>query len=255
MRDILNPKKLPALTIGLGGLGFLLRWLLYWVGEDEKGLLTRAHPMEVLLWILTAAAAVLIVAMVWKLDGSNRYADNFRSSVESAAGAFVLAIGIFVTLLGDGKALTGLEKIRRLVGYLSVAALAAAGVSRFQGKRPLFVFHALVCAFFGIHMVSRYQVWSGDPQLQDHVFNLFACVSLTLFAFYQAAFDVGSGKRRMQLAMGLLAVFTCLTALANTEHWLLYLTGAVWAVTNLCSLTPVARRQREKGADTPDGKA
>lgn len=254
MNDILKPKSLPVLTLGLGVLGLLLRWLLYRVGVDEKGLLMSAHILEILLWVLTAAVAALIIATVWKLDGSNRYADNFSASVESAGGAFILAIGIFITLLGDGEAFTTLDKIRKAAGYLSVVSLIMAGICRFQGRRPFFAYHSLTCVFFAVYMVSRYQAWSGDPQLQDHVFNLFACVTLTLFAFYQAAFDVGSGKRRMQLAMGLLAVYSCLVVLANTEHWLLYLAGAVWTVTNLCSLTPVPRRQREKGQDPTEGK-
>lgn len=254
MNDILKSKNLPVLTLGLGVLGLLLRWLLYRVGVDEKGLLMSDHILEILLWVLTAAVGALIIATVWKLDGSNRYADNFRASVESAAGAFLLAIGICITLLGDGAAFTTLEKVRRLVGYLSVVSLIMAGICRFQGRRPLFVYHSLVCVFFAVHMVSRYQTWSGDPQLQDHVFNLFACVTLTLFAFYQAAFDVGSGKRRMQLGMGLLAVYSCLVVLANTEHWLLYLTGAIWTANNLCSLTPVPRRHRETGEGAPEGK-
>lgn len=251
MKDILNPKKLPTLISWLGGLGFLLRWLLYRVGVDEKGLLMSSHPAEVLLWILTAATAVLIVSMVWRLEGSNKYADNFQVSADSAIGAFALAIGIVITLLGDGAAMTTLEKLRKAAGFLAAAAAVPAGVSRLQGKRPFFAYHSLICVFFAIHMVSRYQAWSGDPQLQDHVFNLFACVALTLFAYHQAAFDVGSGKRRMQLAMGLLAVYTCLVVLANTEHWVLYLTGAIWAGTNLCSLEPVPRPQKTDG---PEGK-
>lgn len=252
MKNIVKSKNLPALTLGLGVLGFLLRWLLYRVGVDEKNLLISGHPLEILLWLLTAASAGLTAAVVWKLDGSSRYADNFRPSMESAAGAFILAVGISVTLLGDGKAFITLEKVRQAAGCLAVASLVMVGISRSRGKRPLFVYHGLVCVFFAVHMVSRYQTWSGDPQLQDHVFNLLACVTLSLFAFHQAAFDVGSGKRRMQLAMGLLAVYTCLAALANTEHWLLYLTGAAWAITNLCSLTPVPRRERKE--DAPEGK-
>lgn len=254
MKIKLKSTQLPVLVLGISGVCFALRWLLYRVAVDEKNLLVSGHPLEVLLWLLTAATAALTVAAVWKLDGSNRYVDNFRPSVESAAGDFLLAIGIGITLLMMGKSGTKLEWARTVAGCLAAVSLVPAGISRFQGKRPFFAFHSLVCVFFAIYMVSRYQTWSGNPQLQNDVYELFGCVALTLFSYYQAAFDVGSGRRRMQLAMGLLAVFSCVTALAHTEHWALYLTAAIWAATNLCSLTPVPRRQRERGEGAPRTK-
>ena len=254
MKINLKSTHLPMLVLGTGGLCFVLRWLLYRVAVDEKNLLLSGHPLEVVLWLLTAAVAAVTVAAVWKLDGSNRYVDNFRPSVEAAAGAFLLAVGIGITLLMMGKGESKLEWLRTIVGWLAAVSLVPVGISRFQGKRPFFVFHSLVCVFFGIYMFSSYRTWSGNPQLQDDVYELFAGVTLTLFGYYQAAFDVGSGRRRMQLAMGLLAVFSCVTALPHTEHWVLYLTAAIWAATNLCSLKPVSRRKRERGEGAPPTK-
>lgn len=254
MKIKLKSTQLPVLVLGISGVCFALRWLLYRVAVDEKNLLLSGHPLEVLLWILTAAAAALTVAVVWKLDGSNRYVDNFRPSVESAAGDFLLAIGIGITLLMMGKSETKLDWARTIVGCLAAVSLVPAGISRFQGKRPFFAFHSLVCVFFVIYMVGRYQIWVGKPQLQDVVFELFGCITLMLFSYHQAAFDVGSGSRRMQLAMGLLAVLFCAAVLAYTEHWVLYLTALIWAATNLCSLTPVPRRQRERGEGAPRTK-
>ena len=59
-----------------------------------------------------------------------------------------------------------------------------------------------------------------------------------LFSYYQTAFDVGMGKRRMQLGTGLLTVFACFAAIPGSQTALLYLTGGIWALTNLCALTP-----------------
>jgi len=61
-----------------------------------------------------------------------------------------------------------------------------------------------------------------------------------LFAYYQTAFDVGMGSRRMQLGTGLLAAFACFAAVPGSETVLLYLTGGIWTLTNLCVLTPPA---------------
>lgn len=245
MNKLLNPKNLPVLTVGLGVIGLGLRWLLYAVASDAKNLLPLNHPLEILLWLVTVAAVALIVFTVWKLEGSNRYADNFSASVMAAAGHFVAAAGILLTvLLTDMDSSRFLVKIWKLLGILSAPALVLAGLSRMQGKCPVFLTHMVVCLFFVLHILNNYQLWSGNPQLQDYFFSLFGCAALMLFAFYQAAFEVGSGKRRMQLATGLLAVYSCCVALSGSGYPMLYFGGAVWAFTDLCALKPVPRRQR-----------
>lgn len=243
MNHLLKSKNLPYATLALSALSLLLRVLLYRTAVDERGLIVSGHPLEILLWLVTAGAAALAVATVWKLDGSNRYGDNFSASTVSAVGTFVMAAGILLTIFGMGWGDTGLEKIRSLLGFAAAASLVIVGLHRMQGKRPLFLLHMAVCVFFGVFMVSLYQSWRNDPQLQDYVFSLLGCLLLMLFAFYQTAFDVGSGKRRMQLGTGLLAVYCCVAALANTEHGLLYFTGAVWTFTNLCALTPAPKKK------------
>lgn len=243
MKNLRKPQNLPRLTVGLGVLGFVLRWTLYAVTVDEKNLLPMGHPLEILLWLVTAAAVGLILTTVWKLDGSDRYADNFQPSVAAAVGHFAAAAGILVTVLLSGAEMSGaIAKVWRVLGFLSVPALILAGANRMQGKQPMFLLHMVACLFLVLHIVNHYQSWSGNPQLQDYVFSLFGSMTLMFFAFYQAAFDAGSGKRRMQLAMGLLAVYLCCVALSGGEYPLLYLGGAVWAATDLCSLTPVPRQ-------------
>lgn len=245
MKNLLNPKNLPALTAGLGVIGLALRWLLYAVAPDEKNLLPLYHPLEIALWLVTAAAVALIVVTVRKLDGSNRYADNFGPSLPAAAGHFVAAAGILLTVLMTDMDMSGaVVKAWKVLGFLSAPALVLAGLGRMQGKRPMFLSHMVVCLFFVLHILNNYQIWSGNPQLQDYVFSLFGGAALMLFVFYQAAFEVGLGKRRMQLATGLLAVFFGCVALSGSGYPMLYFGGAVWAFTDLCALTPVPKRQR-----------
>lgn len=249
MKKYWNTKNLPYAVAGMGLAGLVLRLCLYTFAVDEKNLLTANHPLEIALWVLAAVAAVLVVTVVWKLDGSNRYADNFTPSASAAVGAFALAVGILATVLADwGTAGIGLA--RNLVGVLAAASLIVTGISRWKGRRPLFLFHLTVCVFFALQNVSHYQSWSGNPQFQDYVFSLWASLTLMLFAFYQASFDVGSGRRRMQLSMGLLAGFCGLTAMAGSQEPILYLTGSIWAFANLCTLEPVPR-QKNPGAEAP----
>lgn len=255
MKKILEPKILPFWMLGMGVVALGLRFALYAVAVDEKNLLTSGHPLEILLWLLTAAALALVIAAVRPLDGSNRYEDNFGPSAAGAVGSFALAAGILLSVVFSGTgAYAGLNRLRNLLGYLAAASLVAVGVCRLRGRQPFFGFHGLVCLFFAIHMVSRYQTWSGNPQLQDYAFSLGACVALMLFAFYQTAFEVGSGRRRMQLGTGLMALYLCIGALYGAECPLICVTGGVWAVTNLCPLRAIPESKENEPEDAPPEK-
>lgn len=253
MRKLFEPKTLPVWMLGMGAGALALRAALYAAAVDEKNLLTSGHPLEIALILLTAAALALVIACVRPLDGSNRYADNFGPSKAAAAGAFALAAGILLSVIfSDTGAYAGLNRLRSLLGYLAAASLVAVGVCRLKGRQPFFAFHGLVCLFFAIHMVSRYRTWSGNPQIQDYIFSLGAGIGLMLFAFYQAAFDVGSGRRRMQLGTGLMAAYLCLGALYGAESPLVCVTGCVWVLTNLCY--PRGLPQEQDPEDTPPEK-
>lgn len=239
MKIKLKSKTLPALTAGLGIITLILRLGLYLVGTDQKGLLIPGHPLSILSWVVTAAASVLIIGTVCRLDGSQRYSDNFEPSTAAAIGAFALAGGIAVSVISGWTTYLRLEQIRNLCGLLVIPALILAGLCRWQGKRPKFLLHGIVCLYLTLHTVSHYQIWCSRPQLQSYFFPMAASIGLTLFAYYQTAFDVGMGRRRMQLAAGLMAAFFCISAAAGLEDIPLYLGGAVWTLTNLCSLFPV----------------
>lgn len=236
MKNLLKPNNLPVLTVALGGIGLILRRVLYAVAVDGKNLLLWGHPLEFALWLVIVAIVGLVLAGVWKQAGSGVYEENFGPSPVGALGAAALAVGVIVTALEDGLALSGLEKLRDLLGILSGIGLAAVAFCRWRGKKPFFLLHALVCIFFAIHMVSCYRGWSSNPQIQDYVFSLFACIGLMLFAYHQASFGVDAGKRRTLLGVGLLTAFACVVSLSGTDNTVLYLTGGIWIVTNLCRL-------------------
>lgn len=239
MKNLWKPTHLPAATVALGLLGLILRRMLYAFGLDGKHLLIAGHPLSLTLWALTLAAIVLIVAAVWRLNGSNRYADNFSPSLLSAVGHVLAAAGILLTVLLNPPMMPGtLGKIWKFLGFLSVPCLVLAGYARVRGRRPFFLLHMAACLFLVFHIVDHYQVWSGDPQLQDYVFALFGTMTLMFFGFYTAAFDAGAGRRRMQLGMGLAAVYLCTVGLPGSGYPFLYLGGIAWVLTGLCTLTP-----------------
>lgn len=243
MKRQLQNLLLPVLAAGMGLFALVLRLCQSLIGVDEKGLLIPFHPFALLLWLLTAVAAVLTVLQVRTLDGSRRYAGNFAPSMSAALGCFAMAAGILFTLLLGPDAAMRLELVRNLVGFLSIPSLIWVGICRKKGSRPFFGFHAIVCVYLMLHTITRYQSWSSQPQLLIFLFPMMGCVLLTLFSYYQAAFDVGMGQRRMQLGTGLLGAYFCFAALAGGQDLPLYAAGGIWMLTNLCSLTPPRRRK------------
>ncbi len=236
MKLHLKPAHLPILTAGLGFAAMILRFMLYAVAVDEKGLLIRNHPLAIGLWLLGAAAALIILLCVRTLKGTRRHSANFPVSLPATGGCWLFAAGILVTVVMSRNDISRLALLRNLAGLVAVPSLAAVGICRQRGRRPYALFHVVVCIYLTLYTVSHYPGWSSMPQLQDCFFAMISCILLMLFAYHQAAFDAGMGSRRMQLGTGLLAGFTCFAAIAGNPELLLHLTAGIWALTNLCSL-------------------
>lgn len=248
-----NVNHLPLACAGLGVLAAALKLGIAVFGTDSKGLLILWHPLELLLWAVTAAAAALVVLCVRKLDGSSLYTDNFAPGSAAAMGCTALIGGIAAAVTVAPNIFIRLEVIRMYLGLLALPALLWVGICRIRGKRPFFLFHGVVCLYLIIHTVSHYQSWCARPLMQSFLFPMAASIFLTLFAYYQTAFDVELGNRRMQLGTGLLGSFFCIAAAAGGEDVMLYVGGAVWMLTNLCTLTPVPKQEEPapKKEETP----
>jgi len=232
---------LPLLMGALGLLTWGLRTALYAAALDEKNLLRSGHVLSYMVWAVTAAAVAVAAAGALRQRGSEKYADHFGPNVPGAAGAAVLGIALGITVFAMGTPFTLLEKLRFAAGVACVPGMLYVAVCRLRGKQPLFLCHSLLCVFLALYLVSHYRLWSGNPQLQDYVFGMLALVVLALFSYQQAAFDVDSGKPKLQLLTGLLSGFLCTAALCRTEYPWLYVAGAVWSLTNLCSPGNTAR--------------
>ena len=245
MKTKLNVKNLPLVTAMMGLLALLGRTALFLLGEDEKGLLVPGHPLDLLVWGLTAAAVLLTAAVVLRLEGTQQHSENFAPSTAGAIGCFALAGGIAVAVILGWNTWSRLELIRNVVGLLAVPTLVLLGLHRWKGKQPFFLLHGVVCLYLILYTVSHYQLWSSRPQMQHWFFAMAGAICLTLFAYYQTAFDVSMGSRRKQIATGALAGFFCLAAVAGGGDLLLYLGGAVWALTNLCGTSSAPGGEKE----------
>lgn len=251
MNHLLKTKALPVQVLLLGAAAAAVRGVLYLTAADEKNLLICNHPLLWVLWLICAAGAVLILLSCRKKKGSNRYEDNFDSGVMPAAGCWCMAAGILLAVLsGNALPRAGLVRLWNITGILAAAGLGWAGYDRLRSRRPNLLTNAVLCLFLALHLVSRYQPWSGNPQIQDWLFSLLATVGLTLTAYHHSAFCAGSGQRRLLLATGLLTLLFCCTALPHTDYFPLYLGGSIWTFTNLCRVTPVRRKKPEPAGET-----
>lgn len=249
MKTRIKPTNLPTLAVVLGFLAQILRRLLYMTAVDEKNLLVTGHPLEIVLGLLSAAVLVWITLTVWKMKGSEAYEDNFTLNPRARLGHLAAAAGILLTVLTTAPGMGGyVGKCWTILGYLAPPALTAAGIARAQGKKPFFLLDLSGCLFLLLHILCQYQRWCANSQLQDYVFALFGTIALALFAFYTAAFAAGVGNRRMQLGMGLSAVYLLIAELAATPYSWLYLGGILWVLTDLCALEPQPSQEPEAEA-------
>lgn len=235
-------RNLARLVVAALGLtGFALRWTLYRVGLDEKGLLKEHHPLEIALILVTALTAALIWLAVRKMDKSGTYEDHFVPSLPAGMGEILCAAGIALTVLLNVPLLPGpVGQLWKLTGILSAPLLLWSAFSRVAGKKPFVLCHVVVSVFFALHLVVHYQLWCSDPQLQNYVFAFLGSIGLMFCAYHHASFAAGLGKPRTAQITGLLTAYLCMVSLACTEYLYLYLGGALWAITGLCWPKPKA---------------
>ena len=236
-----KPELLKILTLSAGVLGLLLRVVLYAAGTDEKGLLVTGHWASVSLWILTALLAAGLFLLTRSIQGPEDYADAHPVSFFGGAGAVAAAVTILIVTIGD----FGTEALlATLLGFAAAASLAAIAFFRLTGRKPLFLFHVVLCGFFAMRMVSQYRFWNSDPQLMDYVFYLSAYVLLMLASYQQAAFDADLGNHRNLWYFSLLSVYLCIVSLKGSADTWLILACGLWAFSNLTDLRIRRRRQR-----------
>lgn len=228
MKTLLKSKTIPLLVLVLGLVGFGLRKGLYLTAVDAKNLLQAGHPLEIALWSVTVLAAVAAL-----ISGRQQPDPGKSVPVLGFAGCAVLAAGILATVL-DGFGLSGLTLARSILGILAALSMAAAAVQMLRRKPVFFLLYGIVCIFLAVHMVSCYRLWSSNPQIQDYVFTLLACVGLMLFAYQKTACAVSCGSPGLMRIIGTMTVFCCFTALSGTGYSLLFLAGGIWVM--LCLL-------------------
>ena len=246
MKNLNTQTALTGAVLSLGiGAGFLRRWL-YAAALDEKGLLVRSHPIAIVLWVLVAAGALLILWATRCCDGASFCEDSFAPSTLAVLGHSFMACTVLMMVLLVAFPLPGaIGLVWKVLGFATAAGLVWAGLCRKLGKLPFFGIYGGLCLFLLLYLVSCYQFWSGNPQLQDYVFELLALVAMVLYCYQLAALAAGMGNRKALAVFGLLTVLLCSPANFGARVPALYASGLLFAATNLCRLAPPPKNREE----------
>lgn len=240
MRKFLRPKHLPFLILAFSALGVLMRLWTIGSGPDKNNLYA-ANPMAwTLLWIVSFGAAVSVLLLTAPLNIPGRYSQNFPPSIPGAIGTGLAALAIMTSGLSMLTASADmLTSITGFLGIVSAIALVLVAFSRFNGQRPNFLLHALMCLFFALRIFNKCKMWSNEPQVGVFLMPFLASVCVMLAAYQLASFDVDLGNRKHSLFWSLMGIYFCVLALPGSDEALFYFLLAVWLLTNLCSLRPL----------------
>lgn len=238
MKRSVSYKRLPWLSAALGGIVAIARFGLYTL-ENSSGLLPHRHPLHSLSLAVAACALVLIGVSVRNLSGTDAYKPNFPFSRNRAQSSFLAGLVLLPVMSRIlGSAAGSLELVWAVMGFAACGLFLATAYFQMKGEKPHFLLYFGICLFLVVHTVCCYRIWSGNPQVEDYIFSVFACVFLTLFAYHKTVFSAGAGKRRMTLYTGLMAMFFCAAALVGPDDGQFYAAGFLWATGNLCVIDP-----------------
>lgn len=236
MKRSVPPKLFPWLSAVLGAIVLVSRYVLYTM-ENQSGLLPQRHPLYLLSLLAAVCTLGLTGFVTLQMAGPNDYEANFPFSRNRAQCSFLSGLLLFPVATGIWANIQGpLDLIWGGLALAAAACLMASAYIQLKGARPHFLLYFVICLFFLFHMICKYRIWSGNPQVEDYIFSLFGCVFLALFAYHKTLFSTGEGKRRMTLFAGLMAVFFCICSIAGSEDARFFSAGAIWTMGNLCAI-------------------
>ena len=234
-------------ALAAGAAGICLRMILYRTGFDQRGLLDRADPLHIICCLL---ALTLAVRLLIALRGPKKFSLKLPAALRTGAAvgsAVLLGVNLVRLFPVSGDTLT---LVRIGAGSLCCVAICFEVLSPTRAERVGTPLRALVCLFFALDTLCRYQGWSGNPQLPDYCFALPASVFLCICAYQRLALPVELGSRKVHFFAGLMGLCLCLFSLVGTGSPLHYLSGALWILSGLGSHRP--RRREGQEAPVPE---
>ena len=243
-------RKLPIfpITLAAGTIGAALRFLLYRIGPDDRGLLPRFHPLHILCLALTVVLAIYLFAARKKAPSGNTTAGMPFTPL--ALPGLLAALGLLLRcgfqLLEALPQIDGrTDTLRIALPFAFAGCFLALAILALLGKRPHYLVYAVLCAAFLLDMLVRYRVWSSNPQIPDYCFQVGASVFLTLSAYSRTALDTGMGSEGKYRFCGCMALCLCLMCVIGPDSRDFYPGCGCWILAEL-----LARRIRPEAADS-----
>lgn len=241
MKKTKKNELILAITALLGLAAAFLRNMLLSSALDEKGLLIPGHPTTIALWVLCLGFLAWAALVSRSQNVTASFREHFppcrlRGTLGILGGVLVLLYGVLVL------------KAQLLAGVFGAAAgicMIFTGACRLQGRQPSPMFHCIVCIFFIIRLVLSFQTWSADPQLQDYVLQLMACISVMMFAYHRASSDANQLSPKRTAFFSLCAGFFCLASLSDPQMRLLLLGAGLWSVGAAPTLEKITEKPDE----------
>ena len=205
------------LLLGLLGMG--AQFWFATVKPDAAGLLPEQHPATMITIILTVITAILAILTTPYIQLPHHGA-VLRAVGGYAAAVFMLISAIFQLMQGD--ILSGILALLAALGSVYV------GICRMRKARVHYTAYALFAVCFMFYLISRYRVWSAEPETVRYLFQLLALVCAMLVFYQKAALRARTGKFATYHFWHSMTLMLCLTAVPTAGNPSLYLAAAIW---------------------------
>lgn len=203
--------------LGLFGMGLQYRFLH--TAQDSYGLLVTWHPLAIATFGLLAV--VLVLAIV-----SCPYVRAPRLSVPiRAAGA---ALGAVFSAVASGVLLHKGNYLSFVLCVLSTLSAVYILWAQLTRRKPHYAAYSLFAVCFMFYLISRYQVYSAEPETVRYAFKILALVCMMLVFYQQAAIQAGTGRFASYHIWRSLTLFLAFTAIPSSGNPMLYLSAAMW---------------------------
>lgn len=204
-------------ALGLAAMG--LQFWFFQSAPDSKGLLTGWHPANLATYALLVLAVVL-TCMSGQYIRAPRLSSIIRS-VGAALSCVFTAIAAGVLLYRGNFLLFGLCALSTVSAVYILWAQTA-------GRKPHYGAYSVFAVCFMFYLISRYQVYSAEPETARYVFKILALVCMMLVFYQQAAIRAGTGRFRSYHFWRSLTLFLSFAAIPASGNPMLYLAAAIW---------------------------
>ena len=204
-------------VLGLGGMG--LQFWFFQSAEDSKGLLTGWHPANTLTYVLLVAVSVLAF-----LSAPYIRTPDLRTPIRSIGAA----LGSVFCAIAAGVLFYNQNYLVFVLCILSTLSSVYILWSQTSHRKPHYIAYGFFAVCFMFYLISRYRVYSAEPETARYVFKILALICMMLVFYQQAAIRAGTGRFRSYHFFRCVALFLAFTAIPSAGNPMLYLFAAIW---------------------------